>query len=201
MAKQIIAVDVDDVLALHVDSFIEYSNKKWGTSLTADDYDEHWAKVWKVDIAEALKRRDEFVTSKIHRDFKSYTDSDEVLRRLAKDFDLRIVTSRLLSMKDDTLEWIEQTYPGVFGEHHIHFAGIWDKLEEHSHAMTKADMLREIGASYLIDDQLKHCFAASEAGVTALLFGEYAWNKAESLPENVVRCKDWKAVEQYFHDK
>jgi len=201
VTKPVIAIDVDDVLAQHAESFIEYSNQKWGTSLTLDDYDEHWAKVWQVDIAEALRRRDEFVSSKVHDNFIAHTDSDTALKSLAERFELRIVTSRLLSMKEGTLEWIKQTYPGVFSEDHIHFAGIWDKLESNSHAMTKTDVLKQIGASYLIDDQLKHCYAASEAGVQAILFGNYGWNQVSDLPKDITRCRDWAAILEYFHDK
>ena len=32
--------------------------------------------------------------------------------------------------------------------------------------------------------------------IGALHFGEYAWNKVEPLPEGVVTCFDWGAVER-----
>lgn len=35
-----IAVDLDDVLSASVPGFVAYSNKRWGTTLTLDDYDE-----------------------------------------------------------------------------------------------------------------------------------------------------------------
>ena len=40
--------------------------------------------------------------------------------------------------------------------------------------LTKGMLAKEIKADYLIDDQLKHCSAAAELGIPALLFGVYA---------------------------
>jgi uncharacterized HAD superfamily protein len=64
--------------------------------------------------------------------------------------------------------------------------------------MTKTKILAEIGANYLIDDQPKHCIAAAEAGITALLFGDYKWNKDIELKTNMVRVKNWQEVTEYF---
>lgn len=40
-----IAVDLDDVLSASVPGFVAYSNKRWGTTLTLDDYDEDCAAI------------------------------------------------------------------------------------------------------------------------------------------------------------
>ena len=49
--RQIIAIDIDDVLAESAKVFIEYSNNTWGTSLTVGDYIEDWSKMWQVDYS------------------------------------------------------------------------------------------------------------------------------------------------------
>lgn len=56
MKKPKIAVDIDDVLSEFVPALIEYSNKKWGTKLTIDDFSEDYAQMWKVDH-EVVKQR------------------------------------------------------------------------------------------------------------------------------------------------
>jgi hypothetical protein len=61
-------------------------------------------------------------------------------------------------------------------------------------------VLKDVGAAYLIDDQLKHCLAAHDMGVQALLFGNYAWNQASDLPDGIVRCAGWADVADYFDD-
>ncbi len=199
MKKPIIAVDIDDVIAAHAEALIEFGNKKWGTNLTLKDYDEHWAKMWQIDAAEVEKRVTELNEAGFTREFKHYPDAVKVLAELAKRYKLVILTSRRREMSKDTLEWVEKYYPNIFSE--IHFAGIWDNFKEPYHLMTnatKAKICQEIGADYLIDDQLKHCVAAAEAGVKGLVFGEYHWNRAKKLPKDVIRVKDWQAILEYF---
>ncbi|HLA48993.1 MAG TPA: hypothetical protein VJY84_00415, partial [Candidatus Saccharimonadales bacterium] len=65
----------------------------------------------------------------------------------------------------------------------------------------KAEVCREIGADYLVDDQPKHCLAAADAGITALLFGDYKWTRVNNLPKNVIKVRNWPAVLEYFNAK
>jgi hypothetical protein len=62
--------------------------------------------------------------------------------------------------------------------------------------MTKGQICKKLGASYLIDDNVGHCEKAIEEGVSAVLFGEYGWHG--DAPDKLVRCKDWPAVLEYF---
>ncbi len=197
MKKKTIAVDVDDVIASHAEALIEFSNQRWGTNLTINDYDEHWAKMWRVDQLELEKRAQEFF--KDFPSFKRFPDALEVLKALANKYKLVILTSRRQELAKDTKEWLNKYYPNIFSE--IHYSGIWDNEQEHSNKKikaTKGELVKQIGADYLIDDQPKHCVAAAEAGVRALLFGDYSWQVVEKLPAGVVRVKDWPAVLEYF---
>jgi len=89
----------------------------------------------------------------------------------------------------------------LFDDDHIHFAGIWDKISDASIARTKGELCQELGADYIIDDQLKHCVGAAKLGLKALLFGNYLWNQNGSLPENVQRVDDWSGVLRYFSER
>ena len=202
MLKPIIAVDIDDVLANNAAGFVAFSNQKWGTNLAVDDYDEHWARVWGIehDLEEVTRRRDAFISSGIHRDFSTTDSAHDSLRRLSDRYELHVVTSRLLTMKDDTMRWLTKHYGDVFTDATIHYAGIWDTLTSNSHNVTKADTVSALGADYLIDDQLKHCEAVAEAGKHALLFGDYGWNQADELHPNITRVKSWAEVEVYFRE-
>jgi hypothetical protein len=120
------------------------------------------------------------------------------LKKLAKEFDLVAVTSRRVVLKPETDVWMGHHFPHLFKE--LHYAGIWDEITPDSigHALkrTKAELCREIAADYLIDDQIKHCIGAAEAGVAALLFGAAPGLKA---PVGVTPVQHWKDVESYFH--
>jgi hypothetical protein len=61
---------------------------------------------------------------------------------------------------------------------------------------TKAELCREIGAEYLIDDQIKHCAGAARAGLKAVLFGR---SPGAALPAGVTRAAHWDEVAEYFH--
>jgi uncharacterized HAD superfamily protein len=194
--KSIIAVDIDDVLADHAQQFVDFSNKRWETNLTVDDYDEHWAAMWKLDRTEALARADDFFRSGVIAQYNHANDALPVLTRLSRKYHLIVITSRRLQIEKESRAWIASHYPGVFSE--IHFSGIWDKIDDKTHLQTKAEICQKFGVTYLIDDQLKHCIAAAKNSMKGLLFGEYIWNQSAELPKNVVRVKDWEAVEEYF---
>ncbi len=195
-SRPTVAVDIDDVLADHAKQFVEFSNSRWGTHLSVEDYDEHWSDMWQIDNIETEVRAGDFFGSGI---ITKYNHSDEalsILTELSRKYDLIIVTSRRIQLEKETRSWIANRYPGIFTE--IHFAGIWEKADGKAHLRTKADLCQELGADYLIDDQLKHCIAAAKCGMKGLLFGEYTWNQSGELPENVVRVKGWEEVQQYF---
>jgi len=196
MKQKTIAIDVDDVLAISADALVRFSNQKWGTNLTVDDYDEDWSTMWKVDEKEAARRSKIWHSSGEFILKKPQEYGLEVLKELSKDFRLIVATSRRKELMEDTKDWLDTHFRGIFSE--IHFSGIWDKNDSEAHKVTKAQMCKEIGADFLVDDQLKHCLGAAEAGIPAVLFGEYAWNHSVNLPSKVTRCRDWQAVLEYF---
>lgn len=195
MRRLRIAIDIDDVLAENAAGFVAFSNQRWGTKLTVDDYDEHWTKMWRVDQAETECRAAEYFHSPAARQYGHVGGAFDVLGRLSKQHHVMIATSRRLQMKYDTLAWIDEHFPGIFASTAVYFAGIWDDAQDDSHKMTKAELVNQIGADVLIDDQLKHCMAVAEQGRHAILFGDYAWNRAKELPDLVARCHDWTEVE------
>lgn len=199
MAKKTIAVDIDDVLAISASNFLDYSNSKWGTRLTIDDFDEDWAAMWKIDREAEIERAKQVIDDKVFNTHKHFEEATPVLRKLVKNFKLVVATSRTKTIAGDTLEWIEKHFPGIFAE--VHYAGIWDDMEKRHEAYkkTKADLAKQIGADYLIDDQPKHCIAAADVGITTLLFGDYPWNRHAKLSNGVARVHDWSEIEKYFY--
>lgn len=197
MTKRLtIAVDIDDVLARQVEGLVAFSNQRWGTALTVDDYDEDWGVMWGVDLEERTRRAAEFHNLPISRSYGCVEGAYEVLQRLSSQHHLIIATSRRLQMKADTFEWLDDHFPGIFSRDDIYFTGIWDSASEHSAAKTKGELIEKIGADVLIDDQLKHCLAVAETGRRALLFGVYNWNRQTVLPAGVERVVDWVEVEK-----
>jgi uncharacterized HAD superfamily protein len=196
--KPIIAVDIDDVISSSALGFVEFSNKMWGTNLTVEDYDEHWARLWKVDDQETWKRSDILTNAKLPLSYSHIEGAGIAIERLSKNYKIVAATSRNKTMQGMTIEWINKKYGDIFDE--VHFAGLWDKDTDldSMNKLTKAELLKQIGADYLIDDQPKHCIAAAQVGIKAVLFGDYKWNRDVELVENMVKAKNWEDVLEYF---
>lgn len=199
MAKKIIAVDIDEVLAANAPSFVSYTNKTWGMNLTLDDYHEHWAELWQTDHEETLRRAQEYNFSGAMESMGHFEDAATVLRELSDVYELVIVTARRKELAEITKQWIDHYYGGIFSD--IHHAGIWDTEHPDAATYTKAQICNDVGACYLIDDQSKHCNAVQEAGVQAIMFGGYPWNRHDVIVDGVVRCDGWGAVREYFRDQ
>jgi uncharacterized HAD superfamily protein len=195
-SKPVIAVDIDDVLALSVDKFIEWSNSRFGTSISFDQYTEDWSLLWNISQKETSSRVAQMYKEGLPSQYSRIGESVEVLDKLKPNYELIVATARRKAEDTQTKDWIKEHYPTVFKD--IHFAGIWDEITEHSHKMTKARLCKELGVDYLIDDQVKHCIGANSVGVTALLFGDYPWNSNVSLPKDIKRVMNWKEIEDYF---
>lgn len=198
MDKPIIGIDIDDVLANSAKGFVEWSNKRFGTSLAPSDYDEHFAKLWQIDNEETHIRTEELHKTGVLLGYESIDLAYGVLKKLSQKYKLVIVTSRRTQGRQDTLAWINKFYPGIFDANDINFAGIWDKIEDSSLHRTKSDLCKKLGVDYLIDDQLKHCLSAADFNIKALLFGNYSWNQCDNLPVAVTRVANWAEVEKYF---
>jgi uncharacterized HAD superfamily protein len=208
MKKPVIAVDIDDVLTHTAEAVIEFSNDKWGMSLTLDDYDEDWHKLWKIppdDEEEMHRRSKELRAAGVFFDEKLLpkADAERVLHELQKHASVVAVTSRRRAIEAETRRWIEQHLGGVIQE--IHFAGIFDedneKLTTHSARIvaTKHDILSAVRPDYFIDDQLKHCEAALTLGINTIVFGYYMGNKDTDIERRgATRCVSWTEVEAYF---
>lgn len=198
MRRKTIAIDIDDVLSRSAEGFVRYSNKRWGHNLEAEDYLENWAEVWNISVENAVQRAHEIYDSGIFAEYAHFEQAVPVLARLKERYKLVIVTSRRAIIKPETDVWLDRHFPGVFAG--VHYAGIWDTEHHPLHKLnlTKAAICRELGADYLVDDQVKHCVAAAQAGMEALLFGNYKWNRDGRLPEKVTRVHSWEEVARYF---
>lgn len=193
MQRKSIAIDVDDVLADHAEAFIVFSNKNYGTNLTLDNYSDHWSDIWiDVDEDEVYRRAIEFLDTDTVYGFAPKSGALEVLKKLREQADLYIVTARPSHLTETTIKWADKYFPGIFKG--IHMVPIW----EPNNIVTKADICKQIGAKYLIDDNVEHCNIATDGGIRSILFGDYCWNNDLAINDGVTRCNTWHDVARYF---
>jgi 5'(3')-deoxyribonucleotidase len=198
VAKLVIAVDVDEVLAHHNIELVKFHNETYGSDLTLEHYvTDHWSEIWDTDEEETGRRAVAYHESGAFRKFLPVKGAYKALKRLSEHFDLHIVTARRKSVISTTHEWVEANYPGIFKS--IRFVHLWDD----ANPPTKAEICQELGASLLIDDSTVHCELAAKGGIDSLLFGDYPWNRMlpADFPEDIPRVTDWDGVVDYIQEK
>jgi|JI10StandDraft_1071094.scaffolds.fasta_scaffold855291_2 5'(3')-deoxyribonucleotidase len=198
MAKTVIAVDVDEVLAHHNVELVKYHNETYGSDLTLEHYvTDHWSEIWNTDRKETERRAVAYHDSGAFERLQPIKGAYEALKSLSEDFDLHIVTARRKSIVDTTHEWVEMHYPGIFKS--VRFVHLWDD----ANPPTKAEICQELGASLLIDDSITHCELAARGGLDSVLFGDYPWNRAlpASFPKDILRAHNWDDVVGYIREK
>lgn len=201
MKRSVIAIDVDDVLSPINEEMMYFINQRYGAKLNWEDYGVegsyrgYWQQVWGVGKKEAQLRHSSFVESGALRKARVMEGAVEAIEMLKKSYHLVIVSARFGLQIDDTHHWLNMHFPNVFKE--IAFVPLWYKDPSYS----KAKICTELNAAYLIDDNVEHCSLAAEEGINGLLFGDYGWNKHVTVPNNMIRVKDWSAVMEFFDDR
>lgn len=188
------AVDLDDVLVPHFGELVAWYNTQYGTALTLADNGKGDLSAWDATTREqAIRRVHQFLESEAFRSVAPYTEAREVLRRLADEYRLVVVTARDSLLETFTHHWLLEHFGELFEG--VHFTASYS-LE--GKARQKKMVLKDIGAQCIIDDSLEHVCAAADLDIKGVLFGNYPWNQAAELPSLVTRCRDWSAVEEYF---
>ncbi len=207
MSKPHILLDLDDTLYDHFNLLMHWHNSQFSSQLTlADNHpfsNRHWGtpalraatlKRWSAgSVEQAIKRVQEFFETKEFTDSRPFTGAHQVLKELSNTHELIVVTARDLFLEEFTNRWLDEHFAGLISEVYLTARCSLD-----GRAQLKIDVIKKLGAEYLIDDDIELCSQAAKIGVKSILFGEYPWNYADSLPDGVSRRKDWKAVGEYF---
>lgn len=198
MKKPIIAIDIDDVLAQGTESLRQEVNRRLGVNLLPEHYQipgpywQYYETVWEQHgLADRISMEElnpQMVKDQSH--VLVFEEAKDVLKKLSEKYRLFVVTARNVEWETATRRWLSSHFPDVFAD--IYFAG------DHGGNQTKGELCVEIGAEWLIDDNVGHAQTALEQGIKVVLFGDYGWHKNIEIHEDIVRCKDWPAVLEYF---
>jgi uncharacterized HAD superfamily protein len=193
-SKGVIAVYIDEVLTPHFQYLMDWYNREYGTKLTLANNHPKTTEGWGTDkIEEAIKRVQRFFDTDEFKESKPFEEAIASVKQLSRSYEMVIITSRDTIIEHLTRGWLDRHFPELFKE--AHFTAMFS-LEGKNRS--KAEVAKNLGVRYLIDDSLEHIEAASEAGINGLLFGDYPWNQTDKLPNGVVRVKNWKEVLEYF---
>jgi len=196
--RKTIAIDIDDVVANVIDSVRLWANEKTGATLgqgeyhTNDDYWHYYDSIWErhglSDMVSFSMVLDDLSRDQSH--IVVVEGAREAIQALKKNYDLVFVTSRPLYQKDATRRWLDERIDSEIPMYSSH------NPLANAEARSKGEICTELGASFLIDDNIGNCQNAAEYGVEPLLFGMYGWNEAAS--KDLRRFLTWHEVEEYL---
>lgn len=168
--KQTIAIDCDDVIANINDAVRLFVNETYGLAHTPEEY----------RVTGEYKRYWERIWG-----VADHEHSDR--------FDHFVASGRMAHL--EPIEGaLEANAPRLFDD--VTFMHLWDEGDTKA---TKAQICKELKATHLIDDNYDHCKLAAEAGVRALVFGDYGWNRDRPLMAGMQRVNSWHEVLDYFN--
>lgn len=193
-SREVIAVDIDDVLVPHVQDLLAWHNREYRTNMTPDQYRSRDPKDWGAKtIKDAIQRVQKFFDTPDFLEAEPIAEAAEALEKLNDRYDLVVVTARDTIIEEATRRWLNSHFPSLFKE--IRFTA---RLSIEKIGGAKSTIALTLNAKYLIDDALENAVDAAAAGIKVLLFGIYPWNETDSLPGGVTRVKDWQEVLEYF---
>ena len=184
----IIAIDLDDVLAKSLPSFIDFHNRNYKTNLKIDDFKKFFlAEIIALSREEEMKRVELFDESRDFDEIPPMEGAQEAVSKLGKTHELVIVTSRPQKQERRTLDWVKKNFPEIRKV-------LFIRQEYSGHSKTKAEVCTEIGAEVLIEDKPDYAEQCVEKGIKVLLF-DYPYNRSTEH-KNITRVKSWKEVER-----
>lgn len=184
----VIAFDFDDVILPVAEHIFRYYKKTYGIDVPPQHYYGD-PRAWGVDsLREVSARVVEHLYDPAYMELRPSTETIEAVKQISHNNTLHIVTGRPVSAAVLTQKTLDDHLPDVFNTvHYIDYNG--------ARSRTKAEVCRQIGAELLIEDNPAHALKVAQAGIPAVLFGDYAWNKTlTGLPLNISRALTWEQV-------
>jgi hypothetical protein len=196
--KQVVVIDIDEVLQPFFHPFHIHHDEQYGTTITkSDPQDRYYLEQFTGDPSEVVERKLEaYVKTEDFTKIKPLRGAVEAVLWLRQhDFEPVVITARQPFFVKATHNFLDAHFPQAFKGVHFISHHVGSSLTP---AASKLDICKELGAAYVIDDNVGTATLCAEAGIKAILFGDYSWNQSGDLPEGVTRCKDWAAVLEYF---
>ncbi len=191
-----IAIDIDEVLADTLNSYIKYYNNTYNTSLKREQFFTYscWWKVLQVEFDEGVVRFNDFVNKGYLGNLPAVKGAQEAVAKLQKNHDLVIVTSRMGELKKITRKWLDENFSGCFLKVY-HTESIYDK-----DAITKSEACLQSKADILIEDDFNFTVGCANNDIKVLLF-DNPWNHDVKLLPKMVRVYGWDDILQEVRNK
>jgi 5'(3')-deoxyribonucleotidase len=183
-----IGIDVDDVLADFMNCFLKYYNKTYDTKFKRENFKSF--SLWKT-----IGGTREISTEIIKDFFKSeYFDSMDMVKgsqygvkKLSKNNELIVVTSRPLKIYNETVDWLDKYFPNEFSS--IEFSKDW--IGKPNNKWRKKDICLAKNIDVLFEDNIAYARGCAKEGIEVKLF-DCPWNQEKIRSAKINRVYCWE---------
>ena len=186
-----IAIDLDDVLALSLENFIEFYNEKSNKKISFKDFTGFSLnESIGMPLEEERKLLEDYDSSKYYDKIKPMPGAKEGIKELSKTQQIVILTSRPKKRENQTREWLKK-YLEYFGEI------LFIRHDYSGKSRTKGEVCKEVNAELLIEDNLDYARSCVSEGIPVLLFN-YPYNQEKGSNPKITRINSWKEILENF---
>lgn len=187
----LVAIDLDDVLADTINAFIQFHNKKYGTTFVRNDFfSYYWEDIWGGTREDAIRKFFEFTKTPYFETLPPVPGSQDGVAFLKRKHDLIVVTSRQHELTTHTKKWIKKHFNNIFRDiyitNHPHFA-------RSGKTKTKREVCDELGVQILIEDSIGYATECVTDDRKIFLLNT-PWNQDDTSHPNIYRVNSWKEL-------
>lgn len=194
--KYKIGIDIDEVLIEFARGFCDYHNEKYGTKLTLSSFFTYkFHLVLKIPQEECTARVNDFFTTDFFTNLSPVDGAVQAIRILSKDYDLPVITSRPLFLRDQTNHYLDQYFPGMLSDRY--FSSSY--YHNSGGPLSKPALCKQLCADVIVEDSIDYALQCAEFGIAVILF-DRPWNQGP-LPKGVTRFYNWPQIVEFIRSK
>ena len=187
-----LAIDIDEVLLDTLRSFLEVYNRNNETDFKREDfYDYIWQDILRISREQAIHEFYEFMQSKEGLEMPQIPGAKNALDELKLRYKLVSATNRSEDFREVTLEQLKLNFQDAIPPNLVYFGNHYSR---NGNNKSKADLLKESGATRLIEDQYPVALECASRGIQVYML-DSPWNQKQ-IPINlpIIRVYDWTHI-------
>lgn len=190
-----IGVDLDDVLLVFFEPFIEFQNKRYGMNVRLVDFIDYnsWWNIWGIKKERAIQDVRDFYKTDLFKNLVSVDGAQDAIRVLSESHDLFIITARPRCISKKTMIQVRNSFKKSFRG--IYFA-------EHTLLGTgknKGYFCDLLKLDFMIEDSIELSRSCISPDKREILILGRPWNVFdENSVQGMSRFNSWKDIVRYI---
>ncbi|MEK6917497.1 MAG: hypothetical protein AABW51_00975 [Nanoarchaeota archaeon] len=189
--KRKIGIDIDECVVEFVRGYLEIYKKSSGREFSFDQITSY--NFWEclpISKVEAISLANIFYESDRFRNLPLIDGAKDALRCLSTNYNLFLITSRPIKVKDKTQDFFKRNFPVM--DLKILFSGDFFKG-----GLKKSEICKQRGIEIMVEDNGVYAENCANAGVSVLLLDK-PWNRGYNHNQNIHRVKNWGEILQHL---